>query len=103
MSAGETKPQMHPLISRQQTLFTPIGARCYFASLINVAALLPHDCSRQNLLLPAAAQSLIQLHQRQQLVAPGLSQAQLRIKEIAIRVESVEQCVDTTLISQISQ
>ena len=37
---------MHPFFSCQQTLFTPIGAGRYCASLINVRAFLRHDHSR---------------------------------------------------------
>src|SRR5438105_12700783 len=37
--------------------------------------------------LPAAAQRLVKLHDRQQLIAPCLGQAQLGVKQIAVGIE----------------
>src|SRR5437870_11240902 len=57
----------------------------------------------QSLLLPAATQSLIKLDQRQQLVALGLSETQLSVKKIAVRVQRVQQCVHSPAIAQVGQ
>ena len=54
-------------------------------------------------LLPAAAESLVELHDAQQFVQPDLRERQLGLKQIAIGIQSVQQRVHSAAIPDIGQ
>ena len=55
------------------------------------------------LLLPAATQRPVELNQRQQFVSPGLNELEFGIEQITVGIQSAQQRVDTTGISEIGQ
>jgi len=50
------------------------------------------------LLLPASAQRLVELNERQQLITSGLGKTEFGAEQVAIRIQRVQQCVDTAAV-----
>ena len=75
---------MHPIVPGPQTLFAAVAAWSDCPDLIKMGTSLCHYILSANddltLLLPTAAQCLVELDQRQQLVSSRLRQAQLCIE-----------------------
>src|SRR5919107_2468483 len=69
----------------------------------NEETALPCYGDRQALLLPAAAERLVELHDREQLVAPRLRDAQLRVEQLAVCVERFEQVRDVAVVAQVRE
>ena len=65
---------------------------------------LPVNWAHQGaLLLPAAAEGPVELDQRKQLVPPGLRETQLGIEQVAVGIQSVEKCIDSSSIPHVGQ
>src|SRR5215216_3566387 len=54
-------------------------------------------------LLPAAPERLVKLHDRQQLVAPRLREAQLRVEQLAVGVERFEQVRHAAVVAEVGE
>ena len=54
-------------------------------------------------LLPSAAESSVELNQRKQLAEADLSQTQFSIKQVAVSIQGIEQCINAAAISQVGQ
>src|SRR5262245_57905845 len=53
--------------------------------------------------LPAAAQGLIELDQREQFIASGLRQAQLCVEQVTVGIERIEQRIDAAPVAHVGE
>jgi hypothetical protein len=51
--------------------------------------------------LPAPAQGFVELDQREQFIPFSLRQAQLGVEQITVRVQRIEQCIDTAPVAHV--
>ena len=52
-------------------------------------------------LLPSSPESFVELNQRQQLAEPDLSQTQFSIKQVAVSIQGIEECIDSAPVPHV--
>ena len=53
--------------------------------------------------LPSTPERFIDLNERQQLAEPDLRQTQFSIKQVAVSIQGIEQCIDAATVSKICE